>query len=317
MFEYSLRRFFGTFLVIIGILAIAFFILYLLPGNPAETLAGPRADPDTIKRISREMGIDLPIHQRFSRYIVKIMKGDLGRSVINNKPVLASIIEKFPYTLKLSILAMVFSIFSGLLAGIFGALHRGSAADRICTVFSVLGISVPIFLTGILFLYIFAGKLRIFPTSAYGKEGSLMIFILPALTLGIRSGAFLARIVRSSLTEVLNHDYIRTARAKGLSKWRILTKHALLNALIPIITVVGLDLSSFLNGSVIVETIFDIPGLGRFAMDAILKRDYPVIQGIVLFSAIIFVLMNFFVDLIYAWVNPKIREEISGGRVGG
>ncbi|MBF0408911.1 MAG: ABC transporter permease [Candidatus Riflebacteria bacterium] len=313
MLEYTLRRLCGTLLVIFGILAIAFVILFMLPGNPAETLAGPRANADTIKQISREMGLDLPLHQRFAKYLGKILRGDLGRSVINNKPITESIVEKFPYTLKLSLFAMFFSIFSGLVAGIIGAIYRGSLTDRFCTIISVLGISIPIFLTGILLLYFFAGKWKIFPTSAYGRTGSLMIFILPALTLGIRSGAFLARIVRSSLSEVLNHDYIRTARAKGLSKWRILTWHALLNALIPIVTVVALDFSSFLNGSVIVETIFDLPGLGRFAMEAILKRDYPVIQGVVLFSAIIFVFINFFVDLLYAWINPRIRDVEFGG----
>ncbi|MBF0501839.1 MAG: ABC transporter permease [Candidatus Riflebacteria bacterium] len=314
MLEYTLKRAAGTIPVILGILAISFVVLYLIPGNPAETLAGPRASPESIARIAREMGLDQPLHLRFINYIVKILHRDLGRSAINDRPVYTSIREKFPYTLKLSILAMFISIISGLIAGIIGALRRGSFIDRLCTVFSVSGISVPIFLTGLILLYVFAVKLRWFPISADHCPNPWLGLLLPAITLGIRSGAFLARIIRSSLIEVLNQDYIRTARAKGLSSWRILTHHALLNALIPIITVIGLDISSFLNGSVIVETIFGIPGLGRFTMESILKRDYPVIQGVVLFSALVFVTINLLVDLLYAWINPRIRDEILAGK---
>jgi ABC-type dipeptide/oligopeptide/nickel transport system permease component len=206
---------------------------------------------------------------------------------------------------------MLFSIVIGVITGIIGAITQGRWLDRICTFFSVAGISIPVFLSGLVFLYLFAVKLKWFPSSGFRGGDSLMPFILPAFTLGIRSAAFLARIVRSSLIEVLNQDFIRTARAKGLSPVRILFRHGLVNALIPIITVIGLDFSSYLNGSVIVETIFDLPGIGRFAMDAILKRDYPVIQGIVLFGAFIFIGINLVVDLIYAGINPKIRDEMS------
>ncbi|HEY9069072.1 MAG TPA: ABC transporter permease, partial [Candidatus Ozemobacteraceae bacterium] len=268
---------------------------------------------EDIARIAREMGLDRPLSERFVVYLGRMVRGDLGTSVVTERPVLSSILEKFPYTLKLAIIAMVFSVLIGLAAGIFSAIHRGSLIDRATTLCAVTGISVPVFLSGLILLYVLAGKLHWFPTSAFGAEQSLWPLVLPAFTLGIRSGAFLARIVRSSLVEVLNQDYIRTARAKGLSPSRILFRHALTNALIPIITVVALDFSSFLNGSVIVETIFEVPGLGRFAMDAILKRDYPVIQGIVLFAALIFVLVNLVIDLLYAWINPKIREEMMGG----
>jgi ABC-type dipeptide/oligopeptide/nickel transport system permease component len=288
---------------------ISFVVVYLIPGDPVQTLAGPRASPETIARISREMGLDKPLYERFGNYVGRVLKGDLGRSAINDRPVLDSIIEKFPYTLKLSLLAMVFSILVGLSSGIVSALMRRSIFDRLSTAFSVAGISIPVFLSGLILLYVFAVKLQWFPTSAHRHVG-FMAFVLPAFTLGIRSGAFLARIVRSSLVEVLNQDYIRTARAKGLSPTRILFRHALLNALIPIITVVALDFSSFLNGSVIVEKIFGLPGLGRFTMDAIEKRDYPVIQGVVLFAAFVFVMINLLVDLFYAWINPKIRDEI-------
>ena len=161
-------------------------------------------------------------------------------------------------------------------------------------------------------MYVFAVKLRWFPSSGFNAENSLMPFILPAFTLGIRSAAFLARIVRSSMIEVLNQDFIRTAKAKGLSPLRILFRHGLVNALIPIITVIGLDLSSYLNGSVIVETIYDLPGIGRYAMEAISQRDYPVVQGVVLLGAIVFIVVNLFIDLFYAWINPKVRDEMLG-----
>lgn len=312
MLEFTLRRIFATVPVLLGILFVAFTVLYLIPGDPAQTVAGPRADAETIARIAHEMGLDKPVHQRFIAYLSRVMHGDLGASVLTGKPILESVAEKLPYTIKLALLAMVFSIVLGVSAGIIGAIYQGRWLDRLCTLFSVAGISVPVFLSGLIFLYVFAARLKWFPTSGFGAEFGLMPFILPAFTLGIRSAAFLARIVRSSMIEVLNQDFIRTARAKGLSPTRILFRHGLANALIPVITVIGLDLSSYLNGSVIVETIFDLPGIGRFAMDAISQRDYPVIQGIVLIGALIFILVNLVVDILYAWINPKIRDEMMG-----
>jgi ABC-type dipeptide/oligopeptide/nickel transport system permease component len=312
MLEFTLRRLSATIPVILGILLIAFVVLYLIPGDPAQTIAGPRADAATLARISEEMGLNQPLHQRFFAYLKRTFQGDLGTSVVSGKPVLTSVVEKLPYTLKLAAIAMTFSIILGILAGIISAITQGRWLDRVCTFFSVTGISIPVFLSGLVFLYVFAVKLRWFPSSGFAAENSLLPFILPAFTLGIRSAAFLARIVRSSMIEVLNQDFIRTARAKGLSPTRILFRHGLVNALIPVITVIGLDLSSYLNGSVIVETIFDLPGIGRFAMDAISQRDYPVIQGIVLLGAIVFILVNLVVDLLYAWINPKIRDEMLG-----
>ncbi|MDN5280296.1 MAG: peptide/nickel transport system permease protein [Clostridiales bacterium] len=310
MLEFTLRRITGTIPVLLGILFVAFTVLYLIPGNPALTVAGPRADQETIDRISKEMGLDKPVHARFFSYASRVCQGNLGESVVSGKPVLESIAEKFPYTIKLALIAMLFSVVIGVITGIIGAVTNGRWLDRLCTFFSVTGISIPVFLSGLIFLYVFAVKLRWFPTSGFRGGDSLWPFILPAFTLGIRSAAFLARIVRSSLIEVLNQDFIRTARAKGLKPMRILLRHGLVNALIPVVTVIGLDLSSYLNGSVIVETIFDLPGIGRFAMDAILKRDYPVIQGVVLFGAFIFIMVNLFIDLLYAYINPKIRDEM-------
>lgn len=311
MIEFTLRRIVATIPVLLGILLVAFTVLYLIPGDPAQTVAGPRADAETLARISREMGLDKPVHERFFSYLWRVMHGDLGQSVVTGKPVMDSIADKLPYTIKLALLAMFFSISIGLITGIIGAITRGTWIDRFCTFFSVAGISIPVFLSGLVFLYFFAAKLRWFPTSGFKAEG-IMPFFLPAFTLGIRSAAFLARIVRSSMIEVLNQDFIRTAKAKGLSPARILIRHGLVNALIPVITVIGLDLSSYLNGSVIVETIFDLPGIGRFAMDAISQRDYPIIQGIVLIGAFIFIMVNLAIDLLYAWINPRIRDEMMG-----
>ncbi|MGM0599166.1 MAG: ABC transporter permease [Candidatus Rifleibacteriota bacterium] len=312
MLEYTFRRIIGTLPVLFGILLVAFAVLFLIPGNPALTLAGPRADQQAVERIAEKMGLDEPVHTRFFNYAGRVCSGDLGESVVSGKPVIESIKEKLPYTIKLALIAMIFAVVIGVITGIIGAITNGGWIDRLCTFFSVAGISIPVFLSGLVFLYVFAVRLRWFPTSWFRAGDSLWPFILPAFTLGIRSAAFLARIVRSSLIEVLNQDFIRTARAKGLNPLRILFRHGLVNALIPVITVIGLDISSYLNGSVIVETIFDLPGIGRFAMDAILKRDYPVIQGVVLFGAFIFVMVNLLIDLLYAFINPKIRDEMSG-----
>ena len=316
MLEFTLRRIVATIPVLLGILIVAFTVLYLIPGDPAQTVAGPRADAETLARIRSEMGLDQPLLTRFWAYLSKVAGGDLGDSVVTGKPVLESLTEKLPYTLKLASFAMLVSILAGVVMGIVSAITQGRWLDRLCTVFSVAGISIPVFLSGLVFLYVFAVKLRWFPTSGFRAGDSLLVFVLPAFTLGIRSAAFLARIVRSSMIEVLNQDFIRTARAKGLSRTRILVRHGLVNALVPVVTVIGLDLSSYLNGSVIVETIFDLPGIGRFAMDAILQRDYPIIQGVVLLGAFVFIMVNLFIDLFYAWINPKIRDEMMGKSAG-
>ena len=316
MLEFTLRRIVATIPVLLGILIVAFTVLYLIPGDPAQTLAGPRADPETLARIRSEMGLDQPIFTRFASYLRRVAQGDLGDSVVTGRPVLESLAEKLPFTLKLALLAMMFSVVIGVLLGIISAITQGKWLDRLCTVFSVAGISIPVFLSGLVFLYVFAVRLKWFPSSGFQAGNSLLPFVLPAFTLGIRSAAFLARIVRSSMIEVLNHDFIRTARAKGLSRSRILFRHGLVNALVPVVTVIGLDLSSYLNGSVIVETIFDLPGIGRFAMDAILQRDYPIIQGVVLLGAFIFIMVNLAIDLFYAWINPKIRDEMMGKSTG-
>ncbi len=312
MIEFTLRRLMATIPVLLGILLVAFTVLYLIPGDPALTVAGPRADETTLNRIRAEMGLDLPVHTRFVNYLLKICKGDFGESVISGKPVLSSLTEKLPVTLKLALISILFSTLIGVLMGVIGAVTRGKIIDRLCTLFSVSGISIPVFLSGLVFLYVFAVKLRWFPSSGFNAENSLMPFILPAFTLGIRSAAFLARIVRSIMIAVLNQDFIRTAKAKGLSPMRILFRHGLVNALIPIITVIGLDLSSYLNGSVIVETIYDLPGIGRYAMEAISQRDYPVVQGVVLLGAMVFIGVNLLIDLFYAWINPKVRDEMLG-----
>ena len=314
MLSYTLRRIVATIPVLFGILLVAFTLLYLIPGDPALAVAGPRADEVTLNQIRKDMGLDKPLFERFANYALKVCKGDLGRSVISKKPVMESLIEKFPYTLTLTVIAMFISITVGIFMGIIGAIFKGSFIDRLCTFLSVTGISVPVFLSGLLLSYAFIIKLHLFPSITYGKI-RFVAFILPAFTLGIRSAAFLARIVRSSMIEVLNKDFIRTAKAKGLSFKRILFRHGLVNALIPIITVIGLDLSSYLNGSVIVETIFGLPGIGRYAMDAISQRDYPVVQGVILIGSFVFIFVNLVIDLIYAWINPKVRDEMMGKHI--
>ncbi len=312
MIEYTIKRIFAAIPVLFGILLLTFLLLNVIPGDPARAVAGPRADEQTLARIRSEMELDKPLMTRFFSYSGKILKGDFGNSIVTGRPIMTSFKEKFPVTLKLAVMAALISAILGVAMGIISAVNKGGFIDKLSTVMTVTGISVPIFLAAIVISYVFTVKIPIFASADTTDFSGLLPFILPAATLGMRSAAFLARIVRSGMIEVLNNDYIRTAKAKGLRKSRILFSHALTNALIPIITVIALDFSSYLNGSVIVETIFTLPGIGSFAMNAISQRDYPVIQATILCGAFIFIFINLLTDLIYAWLNPQIRDEMSG-----
>lgn len=315
MVEFALRRALSTVPVLAGIIAVTFIVLFLVPGDPAVAMAGPRASAEDLARIRVQLELDQPLARRFTVYVGRLLRGDLGISFVHdNLPVATLIREKLPVTMALSGLAILVSIVVGLGAGMLAAVYRGHWFDRLVVVLSVGGISTPVFFSGLLLYYVFAVKLRWLAGSAGAVDADWRALILPAVTLGLRSGAFLARVVRASLVEVLSEDYIRTAMAKGIPARRILWRHALPNALVPVITVVALDLSSYLNGSVITESIFDVPGLGRFAMDAIQKRDYPSIQGIVLFGALVFTMVNLLADLAYGWLNPKVRDQLIAGR---
>ncbi len=319
MVEYTLRRILGTIPVVLGILLVTFVVLFLVPGDPAAAMAGPRASPEDLARLRAQLALDRPLPERFVAYVGRVVCGDLGTSFINDNASVASLIkQKLPTTVTLALLAIAISAISGVTVGMLAAVYRGSWFDRLVVVMSVAGISTPIFFSGLILYYLCAVRWHWLTNESVVAAGiEWRIFLMAAITLGIRSGAFMARVVRASLVEVLSEDYVRTAIAKGLPRWRILWRHALPNAMVPVITIVALDFSSYLNGSVITESIFDLPGLGRFAMDSIIKRDYPSVQGIVLFSALVFTGINLLADLAYAWFNPKVREQLAAGGGGG
>ena len=293
----------------IGITFITFFLLKALPGDPVQGLAGERTSSETIKRLKKELGTEQPVLLQYVGYMKLLLRGELGRSYYTNRKITDDIKEKLPNTIKLAVGAMIFSTLVGLLLGILMAIAPGSIWDRIGQLISVSGISIPVFFLGLLLIYLFSFVFQIFPPSGMGN-GSILFLIMPAATLGLNSSAYLARITRSSLIEILSQPYIVTAKAKGVKKSSIMVKHALKNAFIPIVTLIGLDFGSYLNGSVLTETIFGWDGIGRYAVEGIFKRDYPVILGCVLVGAILFILVNLSVDLLYGFFDPRIRRRV-------
>ncbi len=288
---------------LLGVLALTFVLLYLAPGDPVSAIIGQRADSATVTRVRRELHLDDPLYVRFGRYVAGVTRGDLGTSYITHRPIGRELLQRFPATLELATAAMTLAVSLGLLTGIWGALHPGSWADRLATIGGYLGISFPVYWVGLLLILCFAVFVHWLPPSGYG---GLAFLVLPACTLGMRSIAFQSRITRSAMLESLQGDAVRTARAKGLGTVRVVVRHALANALLPIITAVGLDFGSYLTGAILTETIFSWPGVGRYVLTAIDKRDLPAIQGSVLFLAVIFVLANLVTDLCYAAADPRV-----------
>ena len=308
MTRFILRRLLLSIPTLFGVLVVAFLLLYVAPGDPVESMVGERADSATIVRLRAQLHLDDPLPKRFALYVKGAVTGDLGRSYITNRPITQDIRERFPKTLQLAGAAMLLATTLGVTLGIFSARRPGGLADRFALAVAYLGVSFPVFWVGLLLILFFAVNLRWFPPSGYG---SLRFLVLPALTLGMRSIAFLARMTRSAMLDALGSDFIRTARAKGLGEWMVTAKHALRNALIPVITVLGLDFGSYLTGSILTETIFSWPGLGRYVVNAISRRDLPAIQGAVLFLSVVFVLVNLLTDLAYAKADPRVSYDLS------
>jgi ABC-type dipeptide/oligopeptide/nickel transport system permease component len=306
MNQYFVKRIMLLFPTLLGITLISFLLIQCLPGDPAQGLAGERASPETLESIRKELGTDRSVILQYFGYLKLLTRGELGRSYYTNREIQKDIAEKLPNTLKLAVSAMLFAAFFGLLLGILMAVKRGTIWDKLGLVISVGGISLPVFWLGLLLIYIFAFLFHLLPPSGMGN-GSLLFLVLPASTLGMNSAAYLARITRSSMLDVLSQPYMITAKAKGLKNSTIIFKHALKNCLIPIITLIGVDFGSYLNGSVLTETIFGWDGIGRYAVEGIFRRDYPVIMGCVLVGATLFVLVNLAVDLIYGLLDPRIR----------
>jgi len=304
--EYLIRRILLVIPVLFGVTVVTFVLMYVVPGDPVLSMVGERYDPETLESLRAELHLDDPLPVQYLRYIGGVLRGDLGRSFITKRPVLESIAEKFPNTLRLAFSAMLVATIIGLVVGIVSAVKPYSIWDRLSMTFALAGISVPVFWVGLILILVVAVQLKWLPPSGFGG-GNIKYLILPAITLGTRSAAFIARMTRANMLEVIHEDYIRTARAKGLREFWVINKHALRNVLIPIITVLGMDFGSYLSGSVLTESIFGWPGLGRYTLQAILKRDFPVIQGAVLFMAVIFVTVNLAVDLLYSFLDPRIR----------
>jgi len=306
MSRYVVHKLLFIIPTLLGVTVITFLLLKAIPGDPVYGMVGPRASPEVIEAMRKELGLDRGIVVQYCRYLRLLLKGDLGDSYYTGYPVGKSIMEKFPNTLKLAAAAMLFAVTLGIVMGVLASLNEGGLVDRTVTVVSASCISTPVFWFGLILILVFATYLKRLPPAGMGN-GSIPYLILPAVTLGTRSAAYIARVTRSSMLEVLGEPYIRTARAKGLGEARVVLKHALKCALIPIITLIGVDFGSYLNGAVLTETIFGWDGLGRFAINGIFKRDYPVVLGTVLFGSLVFILANLMVDFIYRWVNPRVR----------
>jgi ABC-type dipeptide/oligopeptide/nickel transport system permease component len=308
MARYILKRILLFIPTLLGITLITFILMQSLPGDPVSGMAGERANPETIARIRAELGQDRPLPLQYLGYLKLLATGELGRSYYTNRKISDDLLQKFPNTARLAFAAMLFASVIGIGMGVFAAARRGTAWDHFVTLLSVGGISIPVFWLGLALMLVFAFYLQWLPPSGMGN-GSLLYLILPAVTLGTFSLSYIARVTRSTMLETLSQPYVAAARAKGIPESEVVFKHALKNALIPVVTLIGLDLGSYLNGAVLTETIFGWDGLGRYALDGILKRDYPVIMGVVLFGAVIFVVMNLIVDISYHFLDPRVRVK--------
>jgi len=311
MIRYVIRRLLAAVPVLLLVGLIAFLLMRLIPGDPAIVMLGHEADPQTLASLRRDLGLDHSLPAQFAAWLGRAAQGDLGRSVRDHRPVLGAVLERLPATVELTALALVIGVIVALPLGVVTALRRGSAIDLIGSVAALTGVSVPNFWLAVLLIFLFAVVLRWLPPSGYAAltrapAANLQLMIMPAITLGLWLAAAVMRQVRSSVLEVMDLEFVRTARAKGLRELRIILSHVLRNALIPVVTTLGLQMGRLMGGAVITETIFTIPGVGRLAVDAIFARDFPMVQGVVLLMAIAVLLSNLLVDLCYAALDPRI-----------
>ena len=310
MVNFIVRRILQTIPVLFGVIIITFILMYMVPGDPVVSMVGERYDEETIHKLRKELHLDDSLPMQFVHYVSNVMRGDFGKSFITGGSVSEELLIKFPNTLILAVASMIIAIITGLTMGIVSSLKPQSILDKITMFFALAGISAPVFWVGLMLILFIGVFLQWLPPTGFG---GVEYIILPAITLGLRSAAYLARLTRATMLDVLNQDYIRTARMKMLPEWKVILKHGFPNILIPIITVIGTDFGSYLSGAVLTESIFGWPGIGRYALEAILKRDFPVIQGTVLFMALMFILANLIVDVFYGIVDPRIRIEGKNG----
>lgn len=303
MTVYIFRRLLQMIPVMLGVTIVVFLIMQLVPGDPARLLAGEGATPEQIQAIRESLGLNKPLIQQYIDYLSQVLQGNLGTSIVTNSPVLEEILIRLPTTVELALASIFVAVTLGLLAGIVSATKQNTWADMSIMVVALIGVSMPSFWMGLMLMYYFSVELGLFPVAGWG---TLSHMVLPAITLGSGGAAIIARMTRASMLEVIRQDYIRTARAKGVSETKIIFKHALKNALIPIITVVGLQFGTLLGGTVLTESVFAINGVGQLVINAIRTRDLPMVQGIVLMVSIIFMLVNMGVDILYRTVNKRV-----------
>jgi peptide/nickel transport system permease protein len=312
MFTYVVRRILATIPVMAVVALFVFSLLYIAPGDPAAVIAGDQATPADVERIRQNLGLDRPFLVQFWEWLWRLLHADLGRSIFTNLPVTTMIAQRVEPTLSLMVITLILSVVVAVPIGVLAAWKVGTWLDRAIMAFAVFGFSVPVFVVGYLLAYTFALQLEWLPVQGYtpisqGLWPWLKNLILPSIALGCVYIALIARITRATMLEVLQQDYIRTARAKGLGQSPILFIHALKNASVPIVTVIGIGIALLIGGAVVTESVFAIPGLGRLTVDAILRRDYPVIQGVVLLFSFVYVLVNLAIDLVYTVLDPRIR----------
>jgi peptide/nickel transport system permease protein len=312
MLAYTIRRVLMAVPVMGVVAVIVFSLLYLTPGDPAQVLAGDTATPEQIEKIRTALGLDQPPHVRFAVWLWQMVRGDLGVSIFSGEAVTHMIAQRLQPTFSLLLLAVLFSVTIGVPFGVAAAARRGGWVDKALTCFSTLGFSLPAFIAGYALAFLFASTLKWLPVQGFapitdGLQPWLRSLVLPAATLSLVYTAIIGRVTRASMLEVLSEDYIRTARAKGVAPWRILFRHALQNAAVPVVTIIGIGIATLIGSAVITENVFAIPGVGRLTVDAILHRDYPIIQGVVLLLSGAYVLVNVAVDLCYTLLDPRIR----------
>lgn len=312
MYKYILKRLLMMIPVLLGVVLIVFTLMYFSPGDPAKLMLGDSASEEDVQALREELGLNDPYIVQLGNYIKDLVtKLDFGNSYITGRPVMTEILERFPNTALLAVLAASVSVIIGVSCGVIAATKQYSIFDNIATAVSLIGVSMPSFWLGLMCVIIFSINLGLLPASgSYGPE----YWILPSITLGTASAASIMRITRSSMLEVIRQDYIRTARAKGQVEKVVVLKHALKNALIPVVTVVGLQFGNLLGGSVLIESVFAIPGIGKYMIDAIKSRDMPVVMGSVLFLAIIFSFVNLMVDILYSYIDPRIKSQYKSAK---
>ena len=314
MSKFLLRRLLAAIPVLFLVSLMSFAVIWLVPGDPAASFLDASASAEQIARLREQLGLNLPLWQQMLQWYGRVFTGDLGHSILLNRSVAEALVERLPVTLSLAALALVLASTFGIAAGIYAAMHRGAKADRAVMTVSLLGLSMPDFWLGLVLVVVFAVGLGWLPSGGFvplteDPWGWVKTMVLPALTLALVQTGFIARMTRSAMLDVLHQDYIRTADAKGLRHGFVVLRHGLPNALLPILTVLGIIAGSLLGGAVVVEQVFSLPGAGRLIIGAILRRDYPVIQGGLLLTAVIFVFVNLAVDILYAALDPRVRYE--------